>query len=358
MSFIRPDLLHLQPYDAVVPQTADKLDANEYPVDLPEWFKKKLSLLWEKGIASHRYPEASHGSLKQAIAQYAGVTPDQISLGNGSDELIRSLFLISCLGNRGGVLVAEPTFSMYAILAGSLGIPVIRTPRDPATMALDLEACTKAIQTHPIRVVCLVSPNSPTGNAVTPAEWDWIRSLPEEVLVMIDEAYFEFSGETVVPQLEAHANWVILRTFSKAFRLAAHRVGYALAAPQVIQVLEATRLPYNLPMFSQWAVQLALEHADELLADIPQIRQECEYLYTALQRIPGLKVWPSVANFLFMQLQDRDPAQFQQEWLSKGTCARSTGGGIRLTIGTPEENRRSLMNLEQILHVTSHPLLI
>jgi histidinol-phosphate aminotransferase len=353
VSFIRPDLLSLQPYDAVVPQTADKLDANEYPVDLPEWFKKKLSLLWEKGIASNRYPEASHASLKQAIAQYAGVAADQISLGNGSDELIRSLLLISCLGERGAILVAEPTFSMYAILARSLGIPVIRTQRHVATMALDLQACTEAMAKQLIRVVCLVSPNSPTGNAVTPAEWDWIRSLPEDVLVMIDEAYFEFSGETMVPQLQAHPNWVILRTFSKAFRLAAHRVGYALAAPPVIQVLEATRLPYNLPMFSQWAVQLALEHADELLSDIPQIRLERDHMYTTLQRFPNIKVWPSVANFLFMHLDGTDPAQLQQQWLNKGTCARCTGGGLRLTIGTPEENRRSLRNLEQLLHPTA-----
>ncbi len=356
-SFIRPSLLHLHAYDAVIPQSADKLDANEFPADMPEWFKKKLSLVWEKGIASNRYPDANHGGLKQRIATYVGVEADQISIGNGSDELIRSILMMSCLEGHGGILVAQPTFSMYAILAETLGIPVVRVQRHDATMAMDLEACQRAIQQQSIRVVFVVSPNSPTGNGLTAAEWDWIRSLPPEILVVIDEAYFEFSGQTAVPELEDRPNWVILRTFSKAFRLASHRVGYAIAAPEVIQILEGIRLPYNLPMFSQWAVQLALDYADELLAEIPQICEQREWLAQALSQFSQIQLWPSEANFLYLRVRDWDLALLQREWLIQGTCVRHTGGGIRLTVGTPEENQRALDRLQKILAHAPQPLL-
>jgi histidinol-phosphate aminotransferase len=355
VDFIRPSLLQLQPYDAVIPQLADKLDANEFPSDLPEWFKKKLSLVWEKGIPANRYPDASHHSLKQAIADYAGVAADQISVGNGSDELIRSLLILTCLEGRGGVLVAEPTFSMYAILARTLGIPVVAVARDPMTMAMDLKACEQALTDQAIRVVCLVSPNSPTGNALTPAEWEWARSIPAEVLVVIDEAYFEFSGFTVVPELANHPNWVILRTFSKAFRLASLRAGYAIAHPTVVQALEVTRLPYNLPAFTQWAVQLALEHAEDLLSQIPVIGQERDRLYTELSQLSDLQVWPSVANFLYLRAKGWDLAFLQREWMIAGTCVRHTGGGLRLTVGTARENQRSLTHLQQVLQQSPQP---
>jgi histidinol-phosphate aminotransferase len=346
---IRPSLLTLHPYDAVIPQNADKLDANEFPLDLPEWFKKKLSLVWEKGIPANRYPDATHRSLKQSIGYYVGVSPDHIALGNGSDELIRSLLIMSCLENRGAILVSDPTFSMYTITARTLGIPTVNVPRNPETMGLDLALCQEAVAHHPIRVVFVVSPNSPTGNGVTPEEWQWIRSLPPEILVVVDEAYFEFSKQTVVQEALGYPNWVVLRTFSKAFRLATHRVGYAVAHSRMIEILDAIRLPYNLPMFSQWAVQLALDHAEELLAGIPEVLQERDRVYQRLTQIPGLKVWPSVANFLFFRGDTWDPAQVQKEWLLKGSCVRHTGNGLRLTIGTKEENDRSLQRLETIL---------
>jgi histidinol-phosphate aminotransferase len=349
LRYLRPDLLQLQPYAAVPPLTADKLDANEFPWDWPVGFKQKLSLLWEEEILSNRYPDAQHWRLKQAIAAYAGAAPEQISVGNGSDELIRSLLIATCLGDRGGILVPEPTFSMYAILAESLGIPVVRVPRHPETFALDLKQCQEAMTGQQVRVVCLVDPNSPTGNGLTAAEWEWVEGLPEEVLVILDEAYFEFSQHTALPKLAEHPNWVILRTFSKAFRLAAHRVGYAIGHPQLIQVLEAIRLPYNLSAISQWAAQLALEHADELLADVALIRQEREALYHALQELPGVRVWPSQANFLYFRVAGWDPQELQRAWQELGTCVRCSGGGLRLTVGSSEENQRALERLRQIL---------
>ncbi|MEB3337229.1 MAG: histidinol-phosphate transaminase, partial [Leptolyngbyaceae bacterium] len=301
LSFIRSDLAQLHAYTphpssaegtAWVPAQLDHLDTNESPFDLPEALKQKLAWTYQHVIQTNRYPDGSHADLKEAIALYvnesanslggnATITPTQISIGNGSDELIRSLLIATCLGGEGSILVADPTFSMYGILARTLGIPVVTVGRSELNFEMDLEAAATAIahtQHPPIRVVFVVHPNSPTGNALTAQELDWLRSLPEHILVVIDEAYFEFSQTTVVAELAQHPNWVVLRTFSKAFRLAAHRVGYAIAHPDLITALEKVRLPYNLPSFSQAATQVALTHRHLLLEAIPLILEERQRL--------------------------------------------------------------------------------
>jgi histidinol-phosphate aminotransferase len=281
------------------------------------------------------------------LAEYVGfgITPHQISLGNGSDEIIRSLLIVTGL-QRGSILVAEPTFSMYEILAKNLGISVVKVPRRDRDFEINLDAARQAIATHQIAAVFLVHPNSPTGNLLTDAELDWARSLPEHILVVLDEAYFEFSGHTLVPELAAHPNWVILRTFSKALRLAAYRVGYGIAHPELIAALEKVRLPYNLPTISYEAAILAISHRQELLAAIPEILTERDRLYTAI-RAMGISVWASAANFLYLRTEhDHDVMQCLKQ---QGTAIRQTGGGLRITIGTPAQNQRTLDRLQTCL---------
>ena len=361
-SFIRSDLAQLAAYTphpggesaAIV----DRLDTNESPLDLPPELKSKLAWAYQQEIEANRYPDGSHHELKSAIAQYVAesakaieITNNNISVGNGSDELIRSLLIATCLGGEGSILVATPTFSMYAILAQTLGIPVVTITRN-SDFALDTEAAQQAIEqtdNPPVRVVFVVHPNSPTGNALTELELDWLRSLPENILVVVDEAYFEFSKTSVVGELAQRSNWVILRTFSKAFRLAAHRVGYAIAHPDLIQILEKVRLPYNLPSFSQAAAKIALQQRKLLLPLVTQTIEERERIYSLLQQQGAFKVWQSQANFLYLRLQNiPEPeheaalAQITQKLKSEGTLIRHTGGGLRITIGTPEENNRTL----------------
>ncbi len=363
-SFIRADLAQLSAYntahtDAALTeaQPLDRLDANENPYDLPAELHQKLAWAGQQ-IASNRYPDGGHGGLKQAIAEYvsevAPVTPSQISVGNGSDELIRSLLIATCLNGAGAILVAEPTFSMYGILAQTLGIPVVPVGRTDS-FAIDLDAAQTALmQPHqpPIRVVFVVHPNSPTGNALTAAELDWLRRLPPTILVVIDEAYFEFSQLTVVGELAQRPNWVVLRTFSKAFRLAVHRVGYAIGHPELINALEKVRLPYNLPGGSLAAAQLALAHRQELLAVVPQLLTERTHLIAALRELPGLRVWDSAANFAFVRrhLDDAEAkatlARLSQDIKTQGTLIRHTGNGLRITVGRPEENQRTIARLK------------
>lgn len=288
-SFIRSDLNQLVAYTPnpgeKIFRSPDRLDANENPEDLPEELKAKLAWMYRQEIAANRYPDGSHWELRGAIAEYVNdsanldgaIASNYISVGNGSDELIRSILIATCLGGEGAILVAQPTFSMYGILARTLGIPCRSVARRETDWTIALEAAQEALATTqppPIRVVFVVHPNSPTGNVLSQTELDWLRNLSDNILVVIDEAYFEFSQTSVVGELAQHPNWIILRTFSKAFRLAAHRVGYAIAHPDLIAVLEKVRLPYNLPSFSQIAARTILRQRGLILPLVNEIMQE------------------------------------------------------------------------------------
>ncbi|MEM9008596.1 MAG: histidinol-phosphate transaminase [Cyanobacteria bacterium P01_F01_bin.86] len=366
-AFLRPDLLEFAAYSAhpqtdaeAMPAIIDHLDTNECAYDLPIALKEKLAWQYQQEIRANRYPDGGQETLKGAIAQYvtasagidpSGITIPNISVGNGSDELIRSLLIATCVGRPGAILVATPTFSMYSILATTLGIPVVTVERDQATFAVDVEAAQAAMagSQDPIRMVFMVSPNSPTGNGLTERELTWLRQLPKDILVVVDEAYFEFSQQTTLSEAIAQPNWVVTRTFSKAFRLAAHRVGYAIAAPEIVQVLEKVRLPYNLPSFSQAAARLALAHYPSLLATVAEVQSERDRLTTVLNNLPGLKVWPSVANFLYCRPTESTAEEIFNHLRQQGTHVRHTGSGLRITIGTPEENDRTIAHLEATL---------
>jgi histidinol-phosphate aminotransferase len=376
LPFLRPELAEIHPYTpnpgGLVVQPLDQLDTNEFPLDLPPALKDKLAHLYVETMAANRYPDGGHGALRGAIAQYLDenigqsghFSPEQISVGNGSDELIRSLLIATCLGGRGAVLVATPTFGMYAILAQTLGVPVVSVGRSASSFEIDLEAAQGAIARgsvaepiaqangQTIRIIFVVHPNSPTANALSPAELNWLAQVPQDILVVIDEAYFEFSGHTVAEHLAQHPNWVIMRTFSKGFRLAAHRVGYAVGHANLIANLEKIRLPYNLPSFTQAAALWALRERQDLLAGVDGIISERQRLTEALQQHTALRVWPSEANFLYAQLRggtDEDLAALITALKQRGTVIRHTGGGLRITIGTPAENERTLAHLAELL---------
>ncbi|MEA5619627.1 histidinol-phosphate transaminase [Cronbergia sp. UHCC 0137] len=374
--YIRSDLAQLNAYkphpssDTAEPVATqfDRLDTNESPIDLPPELKEKLAWTYQQVIETNRYPDGGHDTLKNAIALYVNesanlpsstFTEANISVGNGSDELIRSLLIATCLGGEGSILVANPTFSMYGILAQTLGIPVVTVARNETNFEMDLIAAQTAIeqtQNPPIRVVFVVHPNSPTANCLTDAELTWLRNLPEEILVVIDEAYFEFSQTTIVGELTQRSNWIVLRTFSKAFRLAAMRVGYCVGNTEAIAILEKIRLPYNLPSFSIAAALTALQNRQLLLQSIPQTLSEREKLITNLSTHPALEITPSDTNFIYLRLKtnyspNTTLKNLHQKLSSEGTLLRLLPGGLRITIGTPEENTRTLNRLQTALNI-------
>lgn len=367
LPFLRADLAQLIAYTphpggesgSPDPTQIDRLDTNECPYDLPDDLKQKLAWQFQHELEANRYPDGGHAVLKAAIAQYATesaqldateITAANISVSSGSDELIRSILIAACIGGNGAILVAQPTFSMYAITARTLGVPVVTIDRSPA-FEMDLAAAQQAIdstQNPPIRAVFVVHPNSPTANALTDREIEWLKNLPPEVLVVVDEAYFEFSQTSLVGSMQP--NWVILRTFSKAFRLAAQRVGYAIAHPELIAALEKIRLPYNLPSFSQTAAIVTLAQRHELLTVIPTILEERSRLLSALRELPDLQVWPSDANFLFVRRTDESSIEAVFHALkAQGTLVRSIANGLRITVGTSAENQRTIDRLTATL---------
>ncbi len=376
LPFIRSDLAQFTAYkphlssDTANPVLTqfDRLDTNESPYDLPPELKEKLAWTYQQVIETNRYPDGGHETLKDAIAEYVNqsatlssslFTAANISVGNGSDELIRSLLIATCLGGEGSILVANPTFSMYGILAQTLGIPVVTVGRNDTNFEIDISAAQSAIeqtQNPPIRVVFVVHPNSPTANCLTEAELGWLRSLSEHILVVIDEAYFEFSQTTLVGKLIKHPNWVILRTFSKAFRLASLRVGYCVAHPEAIAILEKVRLPYNLPSFSIAAGLIALQNRTLLLESISQTLSERAKLIEILSQQPELQITPSAANFIYLRLkpnasdaQDAALKSFHQKLRTLGTLVRHISGGLRITVGTIEENARTVNRVQATL---------
>jgi histidinol-phosphate aminotransferase len=376
LPFIRSDLAQFTAYKPhpssdtadSVPTQFDRLDTNESPDDLPPELKEKLAWTYQQVIETNRYPDGGHETLKDAIAEYVNqsaalssplFTAANISVGNGSDELIRSLLIATCLGGEGSILVANPTFSMYGILAQTLGIPVVAVGRNETNFEIDLKAAQSAIeqtQNPPIRVVFVVHPNSPTANSLTAAELAWLRSLPEHILVVIDEAYFEFSQTTLLDELAQRPNWVILRTFSKAFRLAALRVGYCVAHPEAIAILEKVRLPYNLPSFSIAAALVALQNRRLLLASISQTLSERAKLVEILSQQPELQITASAANFIYLRLkpngfnsQDAALKTFHQKLRTLGTLVRHVSPGLRITVGTIEENTRTVNRVQAAL---------
>ena len=375
LPFIRSDLAKFSAYkphpgsDTAEPVATqlDRLDTNESPYDLPVELKTQLAADYQRIIETNRYPDGGHEQLKDAIAEYVNESAslsantfnaNNISVGNGSDELIRSILIATCLG-EGSILVANPTFSMYAITAQTLGIPVIQVGRNKEKFEIDLQAAQAAIektQHPPIRTVFVVHPNSPTANPLTAAEISWLKTLPDNILVVIDEAYFEFCQNSLIGELQSRHNWVILRTFSKAFRLASMRVGYCVAHPNMITVLEKVRLPYNLPSFSIAAALTAMQNRHILLETIPQTIAERAKFIETFSSHPELKIWESSTNFVFLTLQQdllnpekNDFAVLAQKLKNTGTLIRQINGGLRITIGTPEENIRTISRLKTAL---------
>ncbi len=375
LPFIRSDLAQFTAYKphpssdtADVATQFDRLDTNESPYDLPPELKEKLAWTYQQVIETNRYPDGGHETLKDVIAEYVNqsaalssslFTAANISVGNGSDELIRSLLVATCLGGEGSILVANPTFSMYGILAQTLGIPVVAVGRNETNFEIDISAAQSALeqtQNPPIRVVFVVHPNSPTANSLTEAELAWLRSLPEHILVVIDEAYFEFSEITLVGELAQRPNWVILRTFSKAFRLASLRIGYCVAHPEAIAILEKVRLPYNLPSFSIAAALVGLQNRTLLLESIPQTLSERAKLIEILSQQSELQITPSAANFIYLRLkpngfnsQEAALKTFHQKLRTLGTLVRYISGGLRITVGTIEENARTVNRVKAAL---------
>ena len=349
---VKPAVRGIAAYTLALREAPVKINQNENPWDLDDAVKRRVI---ETALARpwSRYPDFDPKELLAALARFSGWREDGVLAGNGSNELIEALLLVT-VGAGTRVVIPAPTFTLYALMTTILGGEPVRVPLRPASadpaagLAYDVEAISAARRESNASVTIVCSPNNPTGNALALAEVERLCDESDS-LVVIDEAYHEFSGETVVPLLARHPNLVVLRTFSKAMALAGLRVGYLLASPELVREINKARLPYNLNFFSQAAAIAALEEKEALEASVARLVRERERVLAVLASMPGVRAWPSRANFFVLELlEGTDPKAVFSSMLRRGVLVRDVtsypmlGRCLRVSVGSEAENEAFL----------------
>lgn len=347
-SLVRSDLRDLVPYDVPHYPGFIKLDANENPYDfVPEVLAEIFRRVG--GQTFVRYPDPLATDLRWALAKYTGLAAENILAGNGSDELILTLLLT--FGSGGRVVITPPTFAMYRIharIAGAVPVQVSRLP----DFSLDLPALMREAAVPGTKMVIVCSPNNPTGNMATRAEVEALLAGTEG-LVLLDEAYVEFAGESCSGLVRSNPRLVVLRTFSKAFGLAGLRVGYLLADPAIVNALLKVKQPFNLNAFSQLAACAVLDYLPAFEERIKAIIADREKLSQGLRELPGVEVFPSRANFILFRTPLQAAAVYEG-LLKHRILIRNVEGPrlercLRVNVGTPAENKTFLEALAAIL---------
>lgn len=326
-----------------------KLNQNENPFGMPAAIKEEV-LRRARQHDWARYPEFAPTELLAKLAEYAGWMPDGVMAGNGSNEMIQSV--INATVERGvHVVVPEPTFSVYRQVISVAGGEVIAVPlNEDLTFNIPRLASKFVSSKAALAIIC--SPNNPTGCTINSRD---VASLARnsDGLIVVDQAYLELGGEDFVPLLKEHKNLIILRTFSKAIAMGGLRVGYCLAAPELIREFNKAKMPYSLNFFSMTAAEVALENLHLLQPLVEKMRQEHDRLFGALQQIEGLAPTPSAANF-FAVRTSIPPPQLFAELHARGILIRDVSKApmltdyVRISVGTPEENDRLLAALHEI----------
>ena len=337
---VRPEIRTLEPYSVPNVSCELKLDAMENPYDLPSDIKKKV-LQRLKSISFNRYPDGQCLALRRAIAGYLKVSVEEVLLGNGSDELILAILLtFGGWGKR--IVYPVPTFSVYGILTQVTG-----GIKREVFLEEDFQLNSRKILKEYPDVVFLAYPNNPTGNCFSREEILEIADKSRGIVV-IDEAYFEFSNRSFINQLSEFDNIIILRTFSKAFGLAGLRVGYLVANPQIIKEIARVKLPYNVNSLSQAVAEVMLKNTRRVNKVVDLIKQERALLMEELKNL--VTPYPSETNFILFQC---DRAQDLYNYLLKKKILIKAFGEsylrdyLRVTVGTPQENRKLVAEIKK-----------
>jgi histidinol-phosphate aminotransferase len=329
----RENIKNLRPYstarDEYKGQAQVFLDANENSFGSP----------LEKNY--NRYPDPLQLDLKEAISKIKGLPIENTFLGNGSDEAIDLLFRAFCEPGRDNVIILPPTYGMYEVSANINNVEVRKVNLLPS-FQLDLEGIAEAIDSN-TKIIFICSPNNPTGNSIIRTDIETVLANFEG-LVVIDEAYINFSKQrSFIPELTEYGNLVILQTFSKAWGLAALRLGMAFAARPVIDILNKVKPPYNINQATQDLALKALEQVEQVNEWIKITVAERDILQKELQNLDLVKkVYPSDANFILVEVTDA--SAIYKFLVEQGIIIRDRSkvtlceGCLRITIGTSSEN--------------------
>lgn len=356
LRLVRPDLREMPSYEAVEPidvvaqrlgipeEQIAKLDGNENPYGSSPGVQEALA----RFSFYHLYPDPQQRRLRQAIGQYVGVDAQHIVMGNGSDDLLDIIARLF-ISPGDGVVDAPPSFPMYSFIARICGGRLMKVPRRE-DFSLDIEGLAEAVHGG-AKLVFLASPNNPTGNAISPEELE--RLLATGAIVVIDEAYAEFAGESFAPLVPRHDNLMVVRTFSKWAGLAGLRAGYGVLPKTIAELILKVKMPYNLNVAAQAAVLASLEERDTLQERVRAIVAERERLFQDLSSIPWLRPYPSRANFLLCRVEGVEAREVWRRLQSKGIFIRYIDtrllrNCLRISVGRPEHTDRLLEALRQI----------
>lgn len=347
---LRSDLRDLSPYGAPQLPSLAQLNTNENPyppsAELVDAIAHKVR---EVASSLNRYPDRDFIALRKGLANFLNsrsqthLSEQNIWAANGSNEIIQSLFL--AFGGE-SALGFTPSYSMHPLIAQVAGTPWVNGVRNP-DFSLDVERASQQIRTTRAKLVFVTTPNNPTGTAIPLRDIETLIKISAEVkaLLVVDEAYAEFSSEpSAVTLLDKYPNLLVIRTMSKAFAFAGARVGYLAANEEVIKALYLVRLPYHLSAITQAVALVALDHSDELLANVATLIADREKMVSELQGL-GAEVIPSSANFLLFTVPSSK--EIWNSLLDQGVLVRDVGlsGYLRVTIGNTNENQRFIDSL-------------
>ncbi|HWQ51626.1 MAG TPA: histidinol-phosphate transaminase [Terriglobales bacterium] len=320
-----------------------KADANESPYRLPEAKMAELfSRIAKAGL--NRYPE-SHDAVKAGLALYTGLAPADFICGNGSDELIAMTVL--ALARGGKVAVPAPTFGMYAVCAQNYGGKAAAFPCDE-NLDLDLAAFADFANAQKADLTVLCSPNNPTGQAFERTEVGRFIGAVKGIVVL-DEAYSEFSNTSCIDLVKKYSNLVVLRTLSKAFGMAGVRFGYLAAAPELLARIEAVRQVFNLGVMPLLAAEVALSDISYMKETVEKLTAERERMGARLAKLTNVKAKKSATNFILLRC--RDEKELAGILAMAGVTVRTyrepeLAGCVRVTVGEPAQNDAVLSILE------------
>ena len=333
---VRQNILNLSPYSSARDEFSGAegifLDANENP-----------------NGNYNRYPDPHQAELKSVLAKVKSVAPENIFLGNGSDEVIDLIYRTFANPGKDKVIICPPTYGMYEVSANINDVEIINIPLLP-NFQLDKQAIFETIEQDPaVKLIFICSPNNPTGNLIEGIE---VVIQKFNGIVVVDEAYIDFSPESSKAQsINQYNNLIVLQTLSKAWGLAGTRVGFAFAQSEIIALLNKIKPPYNISTLNQQQAIAKLSHPDEFESERNGILAERERLQKELLQFPIVrKIYPSSANFLLVEVDNAN--SIYNALVSKNVVVRNRNSVIknciRITIGTKQENNTLLTELKEI----------
>ncbi len=324
-----------------------KLASNENPLGPSP---KALDVIRSYGSDLHRYPESGGYYLTGKLAEILGVNEDQILLGNGSNEII-NMIAYTYLTEKDSAVMATPSFVIYPLATQYVGAESIQVPLKEYRH--DLNKMARVI-TENTKIVFIANPNNPTGTTNTDEEFaEFIKSVPDGVLVVVDEANYEYVTADNYPDslncLRQGKDIIILRTFSKIYGLAGLRIGYGISQKEIITELNKVRAPFNTNSLAQSAALGALEDTEHVQKSSTVNEEGKTFLYRELSHL-GIEYVPTEANFMYLITGNMQAGEVFDKLLKKGVIVRPLGDDtIRLTIGLPEENRKFITALKEIM---------